>query len=102
MIAPLAVLVAGCRDGERERSSTSSSTTGAYRAAPSYHSDALAGAATTGPDRLSPDTRTVVELARLGGFEGVLTSVAGVGDRAPFRVRTLASPSRLVVDVASG
>jgi hypothetical protein len=54
----------------------------------------------TGPDRLRPSGTTVVrELARSGDFEGTLTWVAGASVQAPFRVTTLSSPPRLVVDV---
>jgi hypothetical protein len=52
----------------------------------------------TGPRRLRPGTPEVVELARVGGFEGVLTWAAGLQDRVDFRVRTLTAPARLVVD----
>jgi hypothetical protein len=55
----------------------------------------------TGPTRLSPGTSVVVELARAGGFEGVLTWVAGLRERAAYRVTTLAAPPRLVVDFRS-
>lgn len=52
----------------------------------------------TGPRRLSPETPELVELARTGGFEGVLTWVAGLQDPVDFRVTTLATPPRLIVD----
>jgi hypothetical protein len=52
----------------------------------------------TGPRRFRPGTPEVVELARAGGFEGVLTWVAGLRDRVDFRVTTLTAPARLVVD----
>jgi hypothetical protein len=52
----------------------------------------------TGPQRFSPGTPEVVELARTGGFEAVLTWVVGVSDRVDFRVLTLLGPPRLVVD----
>jgi hypothetical protein len=52
----------------------------------------------TGPDRFVPDTAQVLELARVGGFEGVLTWAVGLADRVPFRVTTLPDPPRLVVD----
>jgi hypothetical protein len=52
----------------------------------------------TGRQRFTPDTPEVVELARAGGFEGVLTWVAGLQDRVDFRVTTLTAPPRLVVD----
>ena len=51
-----------------------------------------------GPGRFRPGTPAVVELARAGGFEGVLTWVAGLQDRVDLRVRTLTAPARLVVD----
>jgi hypothetical protein len=52
----------------------------------------------TGPTRIRPGTPEVAELVRAGGFEGVLTWVAGLRDRVDFRVTTLQAPPRLVVD----
>lgn len=52
----------------------------------------------TGPQRFTPGTPELVELARAGGFEGVLTWVAGLRDPVDFRVSTLAAPPRLMVD----
>lgn len=52
----------------------------------------------TGPTRLSPGTPEIAELVRIGGFENVLTWVAGLRDRVDFRVSTLADPPRLIVD----
>ena len=52
----------------------------------------------TGPQRFTPGTPEVVELARAGGFEAVLTWLAGLQDRVDFRVTTLATPPRLIVD----
>lgn len=52
----------------------------------------------TGPRRFEPGTPVVVELARVGGFEAVLTWAAGLQDRVDFRVSTLSAPARLVVD----
>jgi hypothetical protein len=52
----------------------------------------------TGPQRFTPGTPEIVELARSGGFEGVLTWVAGLQDPVDFRVTTLAEPPRLIVD----
>ena len=52
----------------------------------------------TGPQRFTPGTPEVAELARTGGFEGVLTWVAGLEDRVDFRVSTLDAPPRLIVD----
>ena len=52
----------------------------------------------SGPLRFSPHTPEIVELVKTGGFEAVLTWVVGVRDRVDFRVITLRSPARLVVD----
>jgi hypothetical protein len=54
----------------------------------------------TGPNRLKPGTRQIAELVRAGGFEAVLTWVAGLNNRTPFRVDRLQDPPRLVVDSA--
>jgi hypothetical protein len=51
-----------------------------------------------GPMRFSPSTPEVAELARTGGFEGILTWVVGVRDRVDLRVTTLTAPPRVVVD----
>lgn len=54
----------------------------------------------TGPQRFSPtDTETVVELARTGGFEAVLTWVVGLDERVPFAVTTESDPPRVVIDL---
>ena len=52
-----------------------------------------------GPGRFDPATPEIAELVRTGGFEAVLTWVAGLRDRVDFRVTTLSGPPRLVVDV---
>jgi hypothetical protein len=54
-----------------------------------------------GPDRipLAGATEVVHDLVRTGDFEGILTWVAGASTAVPFRVQSLRSPSRLVVDV---
>jgi hypothetical protein len=62
-------------------------------------SDASAPPTYTGPPRFSPATPILAELVRTGGFEGVLTWVAGVRDRVDFRVSALSAPPRIVVDV---
>ncbi|WP_442938839.1 AMIN-like domain-containing (lipo)protein [Nocardioides sp. AX2bis] len=56
-----------------------------------------------GPRRLSPLDGDVVDGVYVAGtFEGFTQVLAGIdGDRAPFRVFTLTSPPRLVVDVAA-
>ena len=57
----------------------------------------------TGPARLRPSgTVVVAEVARVGDFEGQLTWVVGASGRAPFKVSTLDSPPRLVIDVRTG
>lgn len=56
----------------------------------------------TGPTRIdgsSANTEIIEELVRTGDFEAVLTWVAGLDERAPFRVLRLAGPPRIVVDV---
>ena len=57
----------------------------------------------TGPDRLRPRGGSVVtEVVRVGDFEAQLTWVVGTSARSPFKVTTLGSPARLVVDVRHG
>ena len=53
----------------------------------------------TGPQRIKPSTPEIAELLRTGGFEGILTWVIGARDRVDFRVTTLDSPPRLIVDL---
>jgi hypothetical protein len=55
----------------------------------------------TGPRRLSGSaagTSVLREAARTGDFEAVLSWAVGLEDRVDFRVRTAASPARLIVD----
>ena len=56
-----------------------------------------------GPPRLDPETGgTIDDVYVVGTFEGDTQVLVGInGDRAPFRVFTLTSPTRLVVDVAA-
>lgn len=54
-----------------------------------------------GPTRFSPDTASVAELVRIGGFEGVLTWAVGVEGEQPFRVTRLQDPPRLVIDLSA-
>jgi hypothetical protein len=59
----------------------------------------------TGPARIDggqSGASNVQEVARIGDFEAVLTWAIGLSERAPFRVTTLDSPPRLVVDIAGG
>jgi hypothetical protein len=53
----------------------------------------------TGPNELKPGLPYLVEAELTGDFEAVLTWVLGVNEEADFRVVTLVSPPRLVVDV---
>ncbi|HEV8573530.1 MAG TPA: hypothetical protein VGR43_02375 [Dehalococcoidia bacterium] len=52
-----------------------------------------------GPSELKPGLPNLVEAELTGDFEAVLTWVLGVNEEADFRVLTLESPPRLVVDV---
>jgi hypothetical protein len=53
-----------------------------------------------GPNRLQPaGTRQLEEVAQVEDFEGVLVWALGLKGQAPFRVDTLESPPRLVIDV---
>ena len=53
----------------------------------------------TGPDELKPGLPNLVEAELTGDFEAVLIWALGVNEEADFRVLTLESPARLVVDV---
>lgn len=55
-----------------------------------------------GPNRLDlpADGSTVLDVARSGDFEAVMTWVVGTDEVVPFRVLTLSEPTRVVVDVA--
>ena len=53
----------------------------------------------TGPTRLDLATRTVLDVVRTGDFEANLEWVLGLDIKAPFRVRTESSPSRVIVEV---
>ena len=54
-----------------------------------------------GPDRVpvAGQTKVITDLVRTGDFEAVLTWVAGTTDRVPFRVITLADPTRIAIDL---
>lgn len=52
-----------------------------------------------GPTTVTGDTSVVIEVVRTGDFEAVLTWVAGISERQDFRVTTLTSPARVVIDV---
>jgi hypothetical protein len=55
-----------------------------------------------GPKRVSASgTHVVDEVVETGDFEANLTWVVGLGERVPFRVDTLSSPPRLVVELAA-
>lgn len=53
----------------------------------------------TGPTRIDPKTPEVVEIVRTGDFEAVLGWAIGVRDRVDFKVTTLTSPGRVVIDL---
>jgi hypothetical protein len=51
-----------------------------------------------GPSTVTADTATMTEAKAAGDFEAVLTWVAGLRAKVPFRVLVLDGPPRLVVD----
>ena len=56
----------------------------------------------SGPQRLAaPGTRAVTEVAQVEDFEAALNWAIGLNGEVPFRVSTLASPPRIVVDIPS-
>lgn len=58
------------------------------------------GSSLNAPSSITPRFPTLRQVRRAGDFEGVLTYGAGLLKRAGFRVVTLPSPRRIVVDVA--
>jgi hypothetical protein len=55
----------------------------------------------SGPDPLSVrDTEVVTEVAFDGTFEGTTVAFVGTTDEVPFRVYSLSSPTRVVLEVA--
>jgi hypothetical protein len=60
---------------------------------------AAGGPPYTGPNELKPGLPNLVEAELTGDFEAVLIWVLGVNEEVDFRVLTLESPARLVVDV---
>lgn len=56
-----------------------------------------------GPGRIptAGRTTTITDLVRTGDFEAVLSWAAGATERVPFRVSTLRSPTRVVIDLAT-
>ena len=70
------------------------------RLQPAYGYDPKTGEQTyTGPSDLKPGPPSIIEAVATGDFEGVLHWVLGVSEEVDFRVLTLESPPRLVVDV---
>lgn len=56
----------------------------------------------TGPMQVQPSgTRAVTAVAQVEDFEAVLSWAIGVNSQLPFRVSTLTSPPRLVIDIPS-
>jgi len=60
------------------------------------------GPSYTGPKRIRPGGTTVVrELVQSGDFEGVLNWAIGVDTKVGFRVRKLANPPRLMIELCA-
>jgi hypothetical protein len=57
------------------------------------------GRPTVSPRRFSPGFAALKEVAQVGDFEAVVTYGLGVDRQRPFKVSTLSSPSRLVIDL---
>jgi hypothetical protein len=56
----------------------------------------------TGPTQIQPSgARAVTTVAQVEDFEAVLSWAVGVNSQLPFRVSTLTSPPRLVIDIPS-
>lgn len=58
------------------------------------------GSSGNAPGVITPRFPTLRQIKRAGDFEGVITFGAGLSKRAGFRVFTLGSPRRIVIDVA--
>lgn len=58
------------------------------------------GASPAFPTDLDPRVGPLLELRQTCDFEGVVGWVLGLGSRLPYRVRELAHPARLVIDIA--
>ncbi len=58
------------------------------------------GSSSNAPAVITPRFPTLRQIKRAGDFEGVITFGAGLSKRAGFRAFTLASPRRIVVDMA--
>jgi hypothetical protein len=54
---------------------------------------------TTSPDEVTYNLPNVKEVVRAGDFEGVVSYGIGLDHKAELRIITLASPSRVVIDV---
>jgi hypothetical protein len=62
----------------------------------------IEGGGYQGPTRITPTTVShIKELVMLGNFEGVTIWAIGVDQQRPFKVSTLDSPPRLVIDLAT-
>jgi hypothetical protein len=57
------------------------------------------GSPTVAPRRFSPGFTALKEVAQVGDFEAVVTYGLGMDRERPFKVSTLSSPLRLVVDI---
>jgi len=92
------------QDGSGNEVSVEGAAVLAVRMTPASGFDLSSGGRPTfnGPDRIRAATSTLVEVVQAGDFEGMLTWVAGVSTNAGFKVSTLESPPRLVVDVEKG
>lgn len=58
------------------------------------------GSSANAPATITPRFPTLRQIKRAGDFEGVINFGAGLSKRAGFRLFTLASPRRIVLDMA--
>ena len=92
-------------DGSGEEVAVSGGAVLVVRMEPALDADLTQEAAPrtyTGPVRFAPDAAAVAEVARVGGFEAVLTWAAGVDEKRAFRVTRLDDPARIVIDIDTG
>lgn len=90
------------QDGSGDEVALAGSAALLVRMEPASSFDLEASKATyTGPKRIATSSEAAPEVVFVGDFEAVLAWAIGLDKERPFRAFTLASPARLVVDIAT-